>query len=38
MGKKEKAATETSQVRILNEAFHDIDQITDFIANIINNH
>jgi plasmid stabilization system protein ParE len=33
MGKKEKAVTETSQVRILNEAFHDIDQIADFIAN-----
>ncbi len=33
MGKKEKAATKTSQVRILDAAFHDIDQITDFIAN-----
>jgi plasmid stabilization system protein ParE len=33
MGKKEKAVTETSQVRILNGAFHDIDQIADFIAN-----
>src|SRR5450432_4865014 len=33
MGKKEKAATETGHVRILNEAFHDIDHITDFIAN-----
>jgi plasmid stabilization system protein ParE len=33
MGKKEKAVTKASQVRILNEAFHDIDQITDFIAN-----
>ena len=33
MGKKEKATTETGHVRILNEAFYDIDQITDFIAN-----
>jgi plasmid stabilization system protein ParE len=33
MGQKEKAATETNQVRILDKAFHDINQIADFIAN-----
>jgi plasmid stabilization system protein ParE len=33
MGKKEKAATESRQVRILDEAFHDIEQLADFIAN-----
>jgi len=33
MGKKEKAATESRQVRTLNEAFHDIGQLADFIAN-----
>ncbi len=33
MGKKEKAATESRQVRILDEAFRDIEQLADFIAN-----
>jgi len=35
MDKKEKATTQTRKVRILNKAFGDIDEITDFIA--INN-
>ncbi len=35
MDKKEKAATQTRKVRILNKAFRDIDEIADFIA--INN-
>src|SRR5664279_3007904 len=34
MGKKEKTSIKTHQVRILEEAFSDIDQIADFIANI----
>ena len=33
MGKKEKGTTETGKVRILDEAFRDIDQLADFIAN-----
>ncbi len=33
MGKKEKAAAESGQVRILDEAFHDREQLGDFIAN-----
>lgn len=32
MDKEEKTATQTRKVRILHEAFRDIDQITDFIA------
>jgi hypothetical protein len=32
MDKKEKATTQTRKVRILNKAFADIDEITDFIA------
>ena len=35
MDKKEKAATQTRKVRILNKAFQDIDEIANFIA--INN-
>jgi len=33
MGKKEKTVIEARKVRILDLAFHDIDQIADFIAN-----
>jgi plasmid stabilization system protein ParE len=32
MGKKEKATTEIRKVRVLEKAFQDIEQITDFIA------
>ena len=35
MDKKEEAVTQARKVRILNKAFGDIDEITDFIA--INN-
>lgn len=33
MGKKEKTTSETRKIRILDEAYQDIDNITDFIAN-----
>lgn len=33
MGKKEKTTFETRKIRVLDEAYQDIDNITDFIAN-----
>ena len=32
MGKKEKATPETRKIRVLNAAFQDIEEITNFIA------
>ena len=32
MGKKEKTTTQARKIRILHEAYKDIDNITDFIA------
>ena len=32
MGKKEKTTAETRKIRVLDEAYQDIDNITDFIA------
>lgn len=32
MGKKEKPASEARKVRVLEQAYNDIDQLTDFIA------
>ena len=32
MGKKEKGTSETRKIRVLNAAFQDIDEITNFIA------
>lgn len=36
MGRKEKATSETRKIRVLDEAYQDIDNITDFIANYNN--
>lgn len=33
MGKKEKTTSETRTIRVLDEVYQDIDNITDFIAN-----